>query len=66
MLIEGGTPLEATHRYAAMCRRLTLVMCSSSPSTTLTVGIRNWGLGIVERRKKGEKNPVRPKCNAAK
>lgn len=37
LLIEGGTPFDATHKYAAMCRRLTFVISSISPSTTFTV-----------------------------
>lgn len=34
--MEGGTPFDATHKYAAMCRRLTFVISSISPSTTFT------------------------------
>lgn len=37
LLMEGGTPFDATHKYAAMCRRLTFVISSISPSTTFTV-----------------------------
>lgn len=37
LLMDGGTPFEAMHRYTAMCSRLTLVMNSTSPSTTFTV-----------------------------
>jgi hypothetical protein len=35
--MEGGTPLLATHKYAAMWSLLTLVIDNISPSTTFTI-----------------------------
>lgn len=53
LLIDGGTPLEATHRYAAICSRLTLVMCSNSPSTTLTgIEWNDWLLQVMGMRRR--------------
>lgn len=34
--MEGGTPFDATQRYAAIWRRLTFVIDNISPSTTFT------------------------------
>jgi hypothetical protein len=33
LLTVGGTPFDAMHRYAPICRRLTLVMLKTDPST---------------------------------
>lgn len=37
LLIEGGTPLLAMHRYGPMCSRETFDIVKFSPSTTFTV-----------------------------
>lgn len=36
LLIDGGTPFEAMHKYAPMCSRDTFEIVKVSPSTTLT------------------------------
>lgn len=36
LLTVGGTPFDAMHRYAPICRRLTLVMLKTGPSTLVT------------------------------
>jgi hypothetical protein len=33
LLSVGGTPFDAMHRYAPICRRFTLVMLNTEPST---------------------------------
>lgn len=49
LLIEGGTPFDATHKYAAMCNLLTFVMDKISPSTTLTVKYKNYTVVLKEK-----------------
>lgn len=77
LLMEGGTPLEAMHKYAPMCKRDTLDIVKFSPSTTFTVkeicifsqnyGMQSVGetLSIVEykRVRIKKKNPIQ-KLNA--
>jgi hypothetical protein len=36
LLTVGGTPFDAMHRYAPICRRFTLVMLNTGPSTLVT------------------------------
>jgi len=36
LLTVGGTPFDAMHRYAPICRRFTLVMLNTGPSTLAT------------------------------
>jgi hypothetical protein len=35
--IDGGTPFDATHKYAAIWSLLTFVIDNTSPSTTFTI-----------------------------
>lgn len=36
LLTEGGTPLEAMHKYDPICERVTFVIVKLAPSTLLT------------------------------
>lgn len=36
LLTVGGTPLDAMHRYAPICKRLTRVMLNTEPSMLVT------------------------------
>lgn len=55
LLIEGGTPFEATHKYAAICNRLIFVIDRISPSTTLT-----W----IKKEESGRRNKLMRKLKS--
>jgi hypothetical protein len=48
--MEGGTPFDATHKYAAIWSLLTFVIDNISPSTTFT---------LTKRHKGCEKGPAK-------
>ena len=46
LLTVGGMPFDAMHRYAPICRRFTLVMLNTGPSTLATESMSNKHIDI--------------------